>query len=201
MRRVAVIGIGCTKMGEHWEKSLRDLSTEAGVSALRDAGISGKDIQALFIGNMSAGRFIGQEHLAALVADSAGLLPIPATRCEAACASGALAFRKAYLSILAGEYDIVMVGGAEKMTDIKGTDAIATLMGAGDQEWESSIGLTFSGLFGLMARLYMKRYNLSREELALVPIKNHKHGINNPYAQFNFEITLDDVLNLSLIHI
>lgn len=199
MKRVAVIGVGCTKMDEHWDKSLRDLSTEAGILALQDAGIDGKDIQSLYIGNMSAGRFIGQEHLAALAADQAGLIPIPATRCEAACASGALAFRKAYLDILSGEYDIVMVGGAEKMTDITGDGAITTLMGAGDQEWESAIGLTFVGLYALIAQAYMDKYGLSREDLALIPVKNHKHGVNNPYAQFNYEITVEDVLNSPLI--
>jgi len=197
--RVAVVGIGCTKLGEHWMRSLRDLSTEAGALALKDAGIDGKDIQSLYIGNMSAGRFIGQEHLGALAVDQAGLNPIPATRCESACASGALALRKAYLSILSGEYDIVMAGGAEKMTDIKGSGAIATLMGAGDQEWESSVGLTFVGLYALMAKAYMDKYKLTREELSLVPVKNHKHGLSNPYAQFNYEITIDDVLKSPLI--
>jgi acetyl-CoA C-acetyltransferase len=199
MMRVAVVGVGCTKLGEHWTKSLRDLSTEAGALAIRDAGIDGKDIQSLYIGNMSAGRFIGQEHLGALAVDQAGLNPIPATRCESACASGALAFRKAYISILSGEHDIVMAGGAEKMTDIKGSGAIATLMGAGDQEWESAIGLTFVGLYALMARAYMEKYKLTSEELALVPVKNHRHGLSNPYAQFNYKITVDDVLRSPLI--
>ncbi len=197
--RVAIVGAGCTKLGEHWMKSLRDLSTEAGALALKDAGIDGKKIQSLYIGNMSAGRFIGQEHLGALAVDQAGLNPIPATRCESACASGALAFRKAYLSILSGEYDIVMAGGAEKMTDIKGSGAIATLMGAGDQEWESSVGLTFVGLYAIMAKAYMEKYKLTRKELSLVPVKNHKHGLNNPYAQFNYEITTDDVLRSPII--
>lgn len=199
MARVAIVGIGQTKMGEHWEKSLRALSTEAGALALKDAGFSGKDVEALFIGNMSSGRFIGQEHLGALAVDQAGLIPIPAVRCEAACASGALALRKAYLSILSGVHNIVIVGGSEKMTDIKGTDAITTLMGAGDQEWESSVGLTFTGLYALMARYYMQKFKLSREELALVPVKNHKYAVNNPYAQFNFEITVEDVLKSPLI--
>lgn len=199
MTRVAVVGTGLTKFGEHWEKSLRQLSTEAGALALKDAGLDGSSIQALFIGNMGAGRFIGQEHLGALAADQAGLNPIPATRCEAACASGSLAFRKAYHAIRSGAFDIVVAAGAEKMTDIKGTDAISTLMGAGDQEWESSVGLTFTGLYALMARAYMERYGLTRDELALVPVKNHKHGINNPHAQFNMEITVEDVKKSPMI--
>lgn len=198
MTRVAIIGVGQTKMGEHWEKSLRDLSTAAGALALKDANLSASDIDGLFIGNMSAGRFIGQEHLGAMAVDHAGLTPIPATRCEAACASGSLAFRKAYLAVLSGQHKIVMVGGAEKMTDLKATGSVGTLMGAGDQEWESSIGLTFPGLYGLMARSYMKKFGLTREELALVPVKNHKNGVNNPFAQFRFAVTVEDVMSSPL---
>ena len=148
---------------------------------------------------MSAGRFIGQEHLAALAVDQAGLTPIPATRCEAACASSALAFREAYFSILSGEYDIVMAAGAEKMTDLKGTDAIATLMGAGDQEWESAIGLTFAGLYALMARDHMQKYGTTREQMAMVSVNNHKNGVLNPLAQFPAEITVEKVLKSPMI--
>jgi len=186
-------------MGEHWTKSLRDLSTEAGALALKGIEIDGKDIQALFIGSMSPGRFVGQEHLGALAVDQAGLTPIPATRCEGACASGALAFRKACMAIKSGEYDIVMAAGGEKMTDIKGPDAIAALMGAGDQEWESPQGLTFTGLYAIMAAAYMKKYGLSREELALVPVKNHFHGLNNPLAQFRYEVGVEQVLKSPMI--
>lgn len=199
MTRIAVVGVGQTKFDEHWDKSLRDLSTEAGVLALKDAGLEGKDIQALYIGNMSAGRFIGQEHLAALAADHAGLTPIPATRCEAACASGGLAFRKAYMAIKSGEYDIVVAAGAEKMTDIKGTSAISTLMGAGDQEWESAIGLTFVGLYALITRAHMEEFGTTREQLAMVSVNNHKNGVLNPLAQFRNEITIKDVLNSPMI--
>lgn len=199
MKRVAVIGAGYTKFGEQWDMSLRSLSTSAGAIALDDARMEGHDIQALFVGNMSGGRFIGQEHLAALAVDQAGLTPIPATRCEGACASGALAFRKAYMSILSGEHDIVMAAGAEKMTDIKGTDAIAALMGAGDQEWESAYGLTFTGLYALIAKAHMERYGTTREQMAMVSVNNHKNGALNPNAQFPFEITVEQVLNSNVI--
>ena len=80
MTRVAIVGIGQTKFEEHWERSLRDLSTEAGAAALKDAKLDGSQVQALYVGNMSAGRFVGQEHMGALAADAAGLNPIPATR-------------------------------------------------------------------------------------------------------------------------
>lgn len=199
MTNVAVVGVGCTKMDEHWTKSMRDLSTEAGSLALKDAQVDGKDIQALYIGNMASGRFVGQEHLGALAVDQAGLTPIPATRCEGACASGALAFRKAYMAIKSGEYDMVMAAGGEKMTDIKGPDAVAALMGAGDHEWETSTGATFTGLYAMMARAYMKKYGLTREELALVPVKNHAHGKDNPIAQFRFPVTVEQVLKSALI--
>jgi acetyl-CoA C-acetyltransferase len=199
MTRVAVIGAAYTKFDEHWGKSLRDLSTEAGAKAILDAGIEGKDIKAMYIGNMSAGRFIGQEHLAALTADHVGLTPIPSTRVEAACASGALAFHQAHLAIKSGQYDIVVAAGAEKMTDIKGTDAISTLMGAGDQEWESSTGLTFTGLYALIAKAHMHKYGTTREQMAMVSVNNHKNGALNPNAQFPKEITVDNVLNSPMI--
>jgi acetyl-CoA C-acetyltransferase len=198
-RNVAVVGVGYTKFGEHWERSLRDLSREAGALALSNSGLSGSDIQALYVGNMSAGRFIGQEHLGALAADQAGLLPLPATRCEAACASGALAFRNAYMAIQSGKYDIVMAAGAEKMTDLKGTDAIATLMGAGDQEWEASVGLTFTGLYALMARAHMAKFGTTREQMAMVSVNNHRNGIHNDKAQFRYEISVDKVLKSPMI--
>lgn len=197
--RVAVIGAGYTKFDEHWTKSLRDLATLAGALSLQDAKIDGKEMQALYIGNMAGGRFIGQEHLAALAVDQAGLTPIPATRCEGACASGALAFRSAYLSILSGHHDVVMAAGAEKMTDITGENAVATLMGAGDHEWESSIGLTFSGLYALIARAHMRKYGTTQEQLALVSVNNHKNGALNPNAQYPYEITVEDVLASTMI--
>ncbi len=197
--RVAIVGVGQTKFDEHWERSLRDLSTEAGAAALKDAKIGGELVQALFVGNMSAGRFVGQEHMGALAADAAGLNPIPATRCEAACASGALAFACACNAIKSGKYDIVVAAGAEKMTDLKGTDAIATLMGAGDQEWESAIGLTFTGLYALIARAHMQKYGTTREQMAMVSVNNHRNGVHNPYAQFRKEIAVKDVLNSTMI--
>jgi len=199
MKRIAVIGVGYTKFGEHWDKSLRSLSTAAGIEALNDAKIEGKAIKELFVGNMSSGRFIGQEHLGALAVEQAGLNPIPATRTEGACASSALAFRAAMHSVMSGRQDIVMAAGAEKMTDLKGTDAIATLMGAGDQEWESHIGLTFAGLYALMARKHMQKFGTTREQLAMVSVNNHRNGVHNPKAQFRGEITIDHVLNSTMI--
>lgn len=199
MKKVAVVGAAQTRFGEQWSKSLRDLSVEAGKLALEDSDLHGTEIQALYIGNMSAGRFIGQEHLSALAADQAGLIPIPATRCEAACASGALAFRQAYLAIASGKYDIVMAAGAEKMTDLKTTDVTTSLIGAGDQEWEAGIGMTFPALYALMARAHMHKYGTTQEQLAKVAVINHKNAVGNKNAQYQAAITVNDVLKSPIV--
>ncbi len=199
MRNVAVTGVGQTKFGEHWDKSLRDMIVEAGNLAIKDAGIERKEVEALFIGSMSPGRYAGQEHLGALAADNLRLGHIPATRFEGACASGSLAFRNAYINVASGKCDVAIVLGAEKMTDVQGPEAITSLAAAGDQEWEAAIGLTFAGLYALMARKHMHDYGTTREQMALVSVNNHKNGVNNPFAQFRMPITVADVEKSSLV--
>src|SRR3989338_3039921 len=103
------------------------------------------------------------------------------------------------MAIESGRYDIVIAAGAEKMTDIKGEVAVSTLMGAGDQEWESAVGLTFSGLYALMARAHMQQYGTTREQMAAVSVLNHHNGMDNEKAQFRKEITIDDVLKSPMI--
>ncbi|RBQ24963.1 MAG: 3-ketoacyl-CoA thiolase [Methanocorpusculum sp. MCE] len=200
MRDVAVIGAGITKFGERWDTSFRDLCTEAGIAALEDANVAGEQIDALFVGSMSAGRFVGQEHVGALVADYVGLggdLHTPATRVEAACASGGLAFRQAVAAVSSGMSDVVIVAGVEKMTDVG--DSTDVLAGAADREWESFAGATFPGLYAMIACDYMHKYGLTREQLAQVSVKNHYHGARNPFAQFQNEITQSTVINSTLV--
>jgi len=201
MRDVAVIGIGITKFGELWEKSFRQLITEAGSKAIIDAGVGGKEIDAMYVGSMSAGRFIGQEHVGALVADAAGFshLHIPSTRVEGACASGGLAVRQGYLSIASGMDDIVVAGGIEKMNDVGGNDATATLATAADQEWEAFFGATFPGLYAMIATRHMYEHGTTKEQLAQVAVKNHANGAKNPYAQYQREITLEAVMNATIV--
>ena len=110
---VAIVGVGITASGEHWEKGLRELTVEAGFAAAAEAGVRGKDIEMIIVGNMSAGLFVGQEHVAALVADFLGLNPTSAIRVEAACASGGVALRQGFLAIASGLYDLVAVAGIE----------------------------------------------------------------------------------------
>ncbi|MHC1630552.1 MAG: thiolase domain-containing protein [Methanoculleaceae archaeon] len=201
MREVAVIGTGCTRFGERWGTSFRNLFVEAGALALEDAGVSGEQIDEIYVGNMSAGQFIEQEHIGALIADYAGLATehIPATRVEAACASGGLAFREAVIAVASGMADVVVAAGVEKMTDVETGVSVNALAGAADREWEGFVGATFPGLYALIATAYMHRYPLTREQLAMVAVKNHHNGARNPLAQFQKEITLDTVLSSSLV--
>jgi len=201
MRDVAVIGIGCTKFGELWDKSFRSLIVEAGTMAIADAGISGEQIDEMFVGNMSAGRFVGQEHIGALIADYSGFTQdnIPATRVEAACASGGLAFRQAFTAVASGIADVVVAAGVEKMNDVGTEETTDVLAAAADREWEGIAGVTFPGLYAMIARDYMNKYGLTREQLAMVAVKNHDNGQFNPIAQFPNKITIDTVVNSSLV--
>ncbi len=195
MRSVSIIGVGCTRFGERWDVSLRDMVREAGVTAIEDAKITGEKIDALFVGNMSAGRFIEQEHIGALIADCAGLsrLHIPSTRVEAACASGGLALRQAVLAVASGYHDIVIAAGVEKMTDVSSGTAADALAAAADREWECFFGATFPALYAMMAKLHMRRYGTTHEQMAQVAVKNHHHACLNPVAQYHMEITVEDV--------
>lgn len=199
MRKVAVVGVGMSKFGELWDKSLRDLVIEAGLNAIKDANLEGSEIQALYGGTMASGRLLGQEHVSALIVDAMGLNPIPATRMEGACASGGLAFRNAYFSVASGMYDTVVVGGVEKMTDASTAEAVTALGGAGDQEWELLQGATFPALYALMANKHMKEYGTTEEMLASVAVKNHANAVHNKYAQFRRAITIEDVLNSKMV--
>lgn len=198
-RDVAIVGVGISRFGERWDMSLRDLAWEAAVPAVEDAGIQGRDIQLVVFGNMSGGLFVGQEHVGALVADFLGLNPTPAVRVEAACASGGVALFQGYLAVASGMYDVVAVGGIEKMTDVATDRATVALAGAMDSEWEAYFGATFPGLYALIAQRYMYEYGLSRETLAEVAVKNHYHGSMNPYAHFRFRTTVERVLSSPLV--
>ncbi len=195
MREVAVIGCGMTKFGELWAKSLRDLFVEAALKAIDDAGVDHLD--SMYVGSMTPGLFVGQEHIGALMADYLGVAPIPAMRVESACCSGGMACRLGFFEIASGHSDIVLVGGVEKMND--GADVTYALATAADQEYEVYHGITFPGLYALIARAHMHRYRTTRKQLAAVPVKSHRNGAMNPNAQFPREITIDQVINAPLV--
>ena len=189
MREVAIVGVGMTPFGELWDRSLRNLLADAGRAALADAGVDRVD--SLLVGNMTAGMFVGQEHVGAMAADAIGLLGVPAARVESACASGATALRLGFFEVASGAADLVMVCGVEKMNDV--TDATDALAAASDREYEAYYGATFPSLYAMMARAHMEKYGTTVEQLNLVSIKAHRIGAKNPLAQFRREITMKDV--------
>jgi len=197
MRDVAVIGVGMNKWGELWNSSHRDIFVESALLALDDAGVD--HVDSMYVGAMSSGLFVGQEHIASMLADYIGQASIPSTRVESACASGGLALRQGFIDVASGMNDIVMVGGVEKMTDVGGNEATYALGTAADQEYEGYHGITFPGLYALIAMAHMEKYGTTREQLAMVSVKNHKNGAKNPLAQFPFEVSVDDVLNSVLV--
>ncbi len=197
MRDVAIIGVGMNKWGELWQKSLRDIFVESALLAIQDAGVD--RIDSMYVGCMTSGLFIGQEHLSSLLADYLGVGSIPSVRVESACASGGLAVRMGFMDVASGMSDIVLVGGVEKMTDVSGDGATYALSTAADQEYEVYHGITFPGLYALMARNHMDRYGTTREQLAQVAVKNHENGSKNPLAQFPHKITAEQVINSIMV--
>lgn len=197
--KIGVLGIGITQFGEIWDKGLRELMLESQLAALNDAKIAPEQIDAIYTGNMAGGLLSGQLHLGAMAAENINLNK-PSIRVEGACASGGLAIRQGVHAIQSNEADIVMVNGIEKMTDVDVGQVTTALMGAGDEDLEGFNGLTFPGLYALMAKAYMSKYSkLTRDLLAEVAVKNHFHGARNSYCQFKNEITKETVINSTMV--
>jgi acetyl-CoA C-acetyltransferase len=180
-----------------WRLSLRQLYVEAARAAIREAGVD--HVDSIYVGCMSGGLFVGQEHLGPLMADYLGMRGVPAAHVESACASGGLAVRQAFIEVASGVSDIVLAGGVEKMTDCSGDAATAALATAADQEYEVFNGATFPGLYAMMAHAHMHRYGTSRDVLSAVAVKNHHNGSLNPVAQYQFEVTMEQVSSSVLI--
>ncbi len=195
MREVAVIGVGMTNFGELWDMSLRDLFVEAALEAMKSAGVD--SIDSIYVGNMSGGQFVGQEHLGPLMADHLGVAGVPATRVESACASGGMALRSAYFEVASGMSDLVLASGVEKMND--GADVTGILATASDQEEEVYYGVTFPGLYAMIARAHMEKYGTTEEDMSWVSVKAHKNGAKNPHAQFRRVMSLEDVMASSMV--
>lgn len=194
MTKAYIVGSYTTKFGELWERDFRDIGIEAAMGAIKDSKLGLKDIDAVYVGNMAASRFTGQDHLGALFASGLGL-DCPAFHIEAACASGGLAVRAAWMDILSGQSKNVLVLGVEKMNDVDASMVTSGLAGASDEEWEGFYGVTFPSLYAMIAREHMNIYGTSREQLALCAVKNHKNALNNEKAQFRKEITVQQVIN------
>jgi acetyl-CoA C-acetyltransferase len=187
MRDVSIIGIGQTKVGEHWDASLRHLALEAVLAALQDAGVEQVDM--LLVGNMLSGELTGQEHLGALVADFAGLRGVEAFKIEAACGSGAAAARLGYVAVAGGVADVVLVVGVEKMTDRKADKTTAALAMAADADYEAMHGLSFVSINALLMRRYMHEFNVPHDAFAPFTVNAHRNAVHNPYAMFPFPVS------------
>ncbi len=192
--RVAVVGMGCTKFGELWDKGVEDLIVDSSFEAIEDAGIEPKDIQAAWFGTVASG-MTGQ-----LVTQALKLEYIPVTRVENACATATEAFRNAAYAVAAGIYDIVLASGAEKLKDTGFAGLVAGGMVAGSGvEVPSPPPVQFA----LAATRYAHHYGLSYEELktalARIAVKNHHNGTLCPRAHFQREITLEQALNAPII--
>lgn len=197
MRDVSIIGIGQTPVGEHWDKSLRQLAYQAIAAAMLDANI--ERVDALYVGNMLSGEISGQSHLGALVADFAGLHGIEAVKVEAACASAAAAFRQAYIGVASGLQDIVIAVGVEKMTDDVGSSVTTGLAGAADADYEVIHGINFVALNALLMRRYMYEYNLTREDFAGFAVNAHANGAGNPNAMFQKPISKEAFMRSGVV--
>jgi len=198
MRRVAVIGVGVTKFGKH-ERTSGELFAQAAVDALADAELPPRAVQALYYGNVVGGETEHQLHTGPQAASILGIPTVPTTRFEAACASSHAAFRHAVMEIASGVSDVVLVGGGERVLNVSTADATEYFAYASDASWEQPLGLTFPGVFALVARAHMAKHGTTEAQMAAVAVKNHRHGALNPKAQFQKEITLETVLTSAYI--
>ncbi len=186
-RDVSIVGAGMSDFGAFKEKDSRDLFTEAFQEMMGhlDQGIDVEDIECGYLGNYSSDLFEHQGHRAPIFADWLGLTPVPVTRIENACASSSSAMREGIMAIASGLYDIVLVGGMEKMTNLPTEGVTDVLATAADILYEVPAGLTFPGIYGALAKAHMDRYETNLDHLLKVGIKNHRNGALNPKAQFN----------------
>ena len=198
---VYIIGAGETKFGELWERSLRELAVEAGLRAIESAGIYSKDVQLLYGSNSLGGTINSQNDIGSLIADFSGIASnhIPAIRIEASSASGAAAVREAYLGIRSGEYDCVMVGAVEKMTDLYGTEMLDHMGTMLDREWEAFFGGTPAAMAALSARKYMLDFNVPKEELLSMSVNDHNNASMNPDAQYRNKITMEAAMESTMV--
>lgn len=197
MRKTFILGIGQTKVDEHWDKSLRDLAGEAILSALQDADVNTFD--ALFVGNMMSASANRQQHIGAYLADWVGVRNIDAIRVESACSSGAAAFRSAVLAVSSGDIDSAMVVGVEKMSDSPISEITADLATAADSDCEASQGVSFVALNALIMQRYMHQYGWKHEDFAPFSINAHTNALNNPNARFHMSINRDNYLRAGMI--
>lgn len=195
--KVGILGVESSKFGELWDTAPRTLVKKTVQGAIEKSHLKLSEIEAIFVGNMLSGILGHQENLGAFFSQVLNL-NVPAFKVEGACASGGLAFHNGYLAIRSELYKKVLVVGVEKMTDYKSEEVSKALMSAASFE-ERTSGLTFPGLYAILANAHMRAYKTTEEEMAMVAVKNHYHGSLNPKAHFQMRLTLDQVLESTQI--
>lgn len=197
MRDVSVIGIGQTKVGEHWTTSLRHLAWEAIHAALADAGTEA--VEAVYVGNMLAGALSRQQHLGALIVDFAGLRGVEAVTVEAADASGGAALRQAVLAVRSGAAEVVLVVGVEKVTDMVGASGTTAQVAAADADHEAVHGVTSAALGALLMRRYMHENGVELADMAGFSVNAHANAVGNPYAMFRRPLKASSFVKGSMV--
>src|SRR5215204_2326990 len=197
MRQVAILGIGQTKIDEHWDLSLREIGGNAAFAAMQDAGV--EKVDALFVGNMLSPLVSGQNQLGTFFSDWVGLWHQESVKVEGACASGAAARRAGLMAGASGDIDSVLVVGVEKMTDKAGHDVTAALATAADADYEVEQGVSFVGLNALVMRRYMHEYGWKHADFAPFSINAHANAMHNPFARLHQKLNVDQFEKSSMV--
>jgi len=197
MKKVAILGIGQTKIDEHWDLSLREIGGNAAFAAMQDAGMD--KVDALFVGNMLSPIVSGQNQLGTFFSDWIGLWGQEAVKVEAACASGAAALRSGLMAVASGEIESALVVGVEKMTDKAGHDVTSALATAADADYELEQGISFVGLNALVMRRYMHEFGWKHEDFAPFSINSHANAMYNPFARLHQRINTEQFEKSSMV--
>ena len=200
MRKVAIVGGGATKAGKR-EATWRDLVQEAGKQMFESVDkVSPKDIEALLVGAAQPERFVFQAHVAPMVAEYLGIIPKKViARTELMCASGQAAIRYAWACIASGMVELAVAFGVEKMFMPDMAEAQTNMTCVLDREWDGINGLSAPPFFAMTAQRHMLEYGTSKEQMALVSVKNHHYSSMNSLAQFQKEMTVEDVLKSPVV--
>ncbi|MBL8062833.1 MAG: thiolase domain-containing protein [Anaerolineales bacterium] len=197
MRKIAILGIGQVKVDEHWNKSLREIGGEAAFLAMQDAGV--ETVDALYVGNMLSSMVSGQNQLGTFFGDWIGLWKQEAVKIEAACGSGAAAFRSALMAVASGDVESALVVGVEKMTDKAGRDVTAALATAADSDYEVEQGVSFVGINALVMRRYMHEFGWKHEDFAPFSINAHANAMHNPFARLHEKVSVEKFEKSSMV--
>ena len=200
MRETYILGVSMTRFGKLLDKSLKDLAYEPVWSAIDESKIDPHDIDIAFAGNAYAGLITGQESIRGQVLlREAGITRIPIINVENACASGSTAFYLAHRAVAAGQADVALALGVEKLFCDDTGKSLKALSSSSDLDIEGRMGMLFAGIYAMRVRGHMERYGLTREQLAKVAVKNHDHGALNPHSQYRNRVTVEEVLNSRMI--